>query len=277
MFFRPLGVGLAVALAGALPASAIELQPHRAVYSMMLAGPPAVGGPQAVRGVMLYQMNDGCEAWKIDTKVLLRTVYGGEDEVENVRTMTTWEAKDGLGFRYRMEETHAGQEAEQIAGVAVLDAPGGAGVAEYTQPQSARVELPKGALFPTKHLEQLIQRSMAGPGSFSKVVFDGATTDEPYDVSALIGAAPELALGAGVTTKMGLRPRWLAHFAYFQSSKKTETPDFELSVVYRDDGIVEDIRQDYGDHVIDARLQQVDLLPKAVCNGAPAPAPKQPE
>ena len=274
MFFRPGLIVLAAALAFASKADAVELQPHRAVYSMGLVGTPAVGGPQAVRGVMLYEMNDTCDGWKIDTKVMLRTMYGGEEEVENVRNMTTWEAKDGLGFRYRMQETHGGgQEAELIAGVAVLDEPGGPGVAEYSEPQDARVELPRGSLFPTAHLVQLIQRSIAGPGSFAKVVFDGSTTEEPYDVSALIVPAPDLQLSQDVVSHMGLRSRWLAHFAYFPTAKRSETPEFELSVVYRDDGIVEDIRQDYGDHVVDARLRQIDFLPKASCDGAPPPAP----
>ena len=78
------------------------LKPHRAVYAMGLAGTTGVGGPTQVRGVMYYEMTETCDAWKIDTKVLLRTVYaGGEEEVENLRKMTTWESKDGLGFRFR--------------------------------------------------------------------------------------------------------------------------------------------------------------------------------
>lgn len=255
------------------------LKPHRAVYAMSLAGSSGVGGPSQVRGVMYYEMVESCEAWKIDTKVLLRSVYGGDDEVENLRKIQTWEAKDGLGFRFRLDETAQGQPEQQLRGVAVIDGAALAGVAEFSAPQSTQSDLPKGATFPTRHMAELIRRSAAGDAHFTRVVFDGASLDDPYEVSALIGEAPASVLSSEVQATLGEGARWKARLAYFPVSKNAETPEFELSVLYRDDGIVENMRQDYEDHSLDARLRQIEFLPRPVCeatanpNLEPAPQP----
>ena len=252
------------------------LKPHRAVYAMGLAGSTGVGGPSQVRGVMYYEMVDTCDAWKIDTKVLMRTVYAGsEEEVENLRKMTTWEAKDGLGFRFRVEETTQGQADEKLRGVAVIDKAGAPGVAEFSEPQTVQSDLPKGSMFPTHHMAELIRRSAEGNGHFGTVVFDGSSLDDPYEISALIGEAPASNLPDEVKQTLGQGARWKARLAYFPVSKRAETPEFEMSVLYRDDGIVESVRQDYDDHSIEARLRHIEILPRAVCE-APA-APSSPE
>ncbi len=257
-----------------LPAAADDtgtgrLKPHRAVYAMNLAGSSGVGGPSQVRGVMFYEMVETCEAWKIDTKVLLRSVYGGDEEIENLRKIQTWEAKDGLGFRFRLDESAQGQVEQQLRGVAVIDGPNLAGVAEFSAPQSTQSDLPKGATFPTRHMAELIRRSTAGDTHFTRVVFDGASLDDPYEVSALIGDAPASVLAPEIQATLGEGARWKARLAYFPVSKSAETPEFELSVLYRDDGIVENIRQDYDDHSLDARLRQIEFLSRPFCE-APA-------
>lgn len=284
MVATALTVGLGIGTpAAAEHSDAARLKPHRAVYAMSLAGSSGVGGPSQVRGVMYYEMVETCEAWKIDTKVLLRSVYGGEDEVENLRKIQTWEAKDGLGFRFRLDETAQGQPEQQLRGVAVIDGSELAGVAEFSAPQSTQSDLPKGATFPTRHMAELIRRSAAGDTHFTRVVFDGASLDDPYEVSALIGEAPASVMSSDVQATLGEGARWKVRLAYFPVSKSAETPEFELSVLFRDDGIVENMRQDYDDHSLDARLRQIEFLPRPVCEVAanpnlePAPPPADDE
>ena len=264
-----LAVLAAPAAAPSHAADAPVQQPHRAVYSMALANASGVGGPAQVRGAMVYEVLDGCDAWRVDTKVMMLTAYG-EEEVESVRLMSSWEAKDGLSFRFKVDEKTGGKPGESLRGVAVLDGPGLPGVAEFTRPQPQKVELPKGTAFPTTHMIEMIQRAQAGERHFGKVVFDGSTLEDPYVVSAVIGPAPASKLAPEVAAALrkadgGEHPRWEGRLAYFSVQKKTETPDFELTVVFRDDGVIEAIRQDYEDHSVDSRLRQVELLPLAVC------------
>lgn len=260
--------------AGAADVIVVSLKPHRAVYAMGLANSTGTGGPIDVRGVMYYEMTESCEAWKIDTRVLMRSNYSNaEEEIENLRKMTTWEAKDGLGFRFRLDETTQGQPSDKLRGVAVIDAAGAPGVAEFTEPRNGQSELPKGSMFPTHHMIELIKRSASGATHYATVVFDGASVDDPYEVSALIGEAPDSNLSDAVKKTLGEGVRWKARLAYFPVAKRAETPEYELSVLYRDDGIVENVRQDYDDHSIEARLRQIEILPGPVCEGPLAPMP----
>jgi len=266
----PLVAAPLVANGAEVGAPEVAQQPHRALYAMGLAGTSGVGGPSQIRGVMSYEVTETCEAWKTDTKVLIRSVYG-EDEVETVRKMSSWESKDGLGFRFRVDETQGGKPSEAIRGVAVLDGEGQAGIAEYTQPRTAKAPLPRGTVFPTAHMTQMIRRSIDASGHFGKVVFDGSSTDDPFVVSAIIGPASESKLPQEAQAVLGSRPRWEARLAYFPVAKKSETPEFELTVTYRNDGIVETIRQEYEDHAIESRLRQIELLARPTCFVPDAP------
>lgn len=251
----------------------VGLKPHRAVYAMGLTGPTGMSGPSAARGVMYYEMVDTCDAWKVDTKVLMRTTYSGADEeIENYRRVTTWEGKDGLGFRFRLDEKTQGQTSDRLRGVAVIDSAGATGIAEFSEPENTQADLPKGAMFPAQHMAELIKRSRAGNPHYSAIVFDGASLDDPYEISALIGAAPAQSLPDEIKATLGEGARWKARLAYFPVAKKAETPEYELSATYRDDGIIENLRQDYDDHSIEARLRQIEILPNAVCE-ANAPVP----
>ncbi len=72
---------------------------------------------------------------------------------------------------------------------------------------------------------------------------------------------------------LGEAGRWKARLAYFPVAKKAETPEYELSVLYRADGIVEIVRQDYDDHSIEARLRQIEILPQPSCEIPALPSP----
>jgi hypothetical protein len=260
-------ISLIVMFVTAVPAEAQgrgKLTPHRAVYGMFLAGTSSAQAPSAIRGVMSYAFRDKCDGWQTDTKVLLRTTHGSGPEVKNVRILKTWEAKDGRGYRFGFTETHGGRERARIKGVAVLDENGG--VAEYTKPVPRRITLPPGTLFPARHIAALIKRAEAGGGHFGKVVFDGTADNEPYHVSAVIGAPEKLEARRPYLKKI-LRgaKSWKARLAYFPVAAAANTPEFALNIFYREDGIIERMLQDYGDHVVEARLNQIEMLPKDAC------------
>jgi hypothetical protein len=122
-------------------------------------------------------------------------------------------------------------------------------------------------------MAEIIRRSLAGNTHFNAVVFDGASADDPYEISALIGEAPASNLPDDVKKVLGDSPRWKARLAYFPLAKRAETPEYELSVLYREDGIVESVRQDYEDHSIEARLRQIEILPHASCEAPAEPMP----
>ncbi len=257
----------AVAWGGAeYSALAADLVPHRAIYSMTLGSVGGSRGPTSIRGVMSYEFQSRCDAWTVETTIFLKIRFGGLKEVESVRKIITWEGKDGLTFRFRSSETHGGETVDEIKGVAALDGIGQAGVVEYVKPKSFKVNLPKGTLFPTGHIKTIISTSMSGGNFVGRHLFDGASLDGPYMVSAFIKKRANQKSPANPATRerQDLAP-WSARLAYFQADSRDQTPEFEMGVRYRENGIVEELIQDFGAYTIVAQLDQLELIPSKRC------------
>jgi hypothetical protein len=251
----------AVGFAGSAVAG--SMVPHRALYSMHLKSSSVMGALSGVRGAMTFELHDRCQGWEIESKVYLRLAYQGRDEVESVRTYRTWESKDGLDYRFRVHESQGEEGANEIVGVAVLDGKDQAGVAEYTEPSAFRVALPAGTVFPTRHAAMLISEAEAGKRHLGKVVFDGSTLENPYEISAVIGR--QTLTTAGMAERLNLTKvrEWTTRMAYFPLQSGEQTPDFELGVKFREDGIVSNLVQDFGDYALEATLDRIELLPAA--------------
>ena len=246
---------LAMCLSWGLPgggeALAGGLVDHRATYAMKMVRSSGQGGMSGARGAMVYEFRDTCDGWQVDTKVYLRLRSGRGPEMETVRLVSSWEAKDGSGFRFRVTEKTGGEVSEEIRGVAVTGEDGG--IAEYTRPKSFTVKLPRDTVFPTAHLRSLIKTGSDGGKHLSRVVFDGGTLENPYVVGAQVrprGAAPNA---------------WRARMAYFPFNSRAQTPEFELGVDYGDDGVVQSVLQDFGDYQIEARITRLEKLDAPIC------------
>ncbi len=258
----------AVALGGdASSTPTVDLVPHRAIYSMTLGSTArSSGGPASIRGVMSYEFQNRCDSWTVDSTVLLKMKFGGPREIESVRKIITWEGKNGLGFRFRSIETHGGENVEELKGVATLDGIGQAGIVEYVKPRRFKANLPKGTLFPTSHIKTVISTSVLGGNFVGRHLFDGASLDGPYMVSAFIAKKAKQKSPAHPTKgELQDLATWDARLAYFRANLPDQTPEFEMGVRYRENGIVEELIQDYGAYTIIARLGQLELIPSEKC------------
>ena len=245
------------------PTTVAVTSKHRALYAMKLKSTSMTGALSDVRGAMSFEMQDRCQGWEIESKVYLRLAYQDRDEVESMRTYHTWESKDGLDYRFKVHESQPGESDNEIEGVAILDGRGEAGVAEYTKPKPLRVNLPAGTLFPTAHAALLVAEAEQGKHHVGKVVFDGSTLDNPFEISAVI--SNQMKTAAGMAERLHLKQvrEWSARMAYFPLLSKVQTPDFELGVRLREDGIVSKLIQDFGDYSIEADLDHIEILPAA--------------
>ena len=79
------------------------LIPHHALYTMNLVKSYGNGGLRNARGVMTYEFRDQCDGWSVESKVYLRLQYGNLPEVENIRSMATWESKGWFNFSFSLE------------------------------------------------------------------------------------------------------------------------------------------------------------------------------
>ena len=110
MIVRPchlLAVVAAVWVAAAPGASAVEIAPHRALYSLTLASSKSSSGVVGASGAMVYEWGETCDGWTVQQRFRLRLQYAEQDGVEVSSNLVTWELKDGL--RYRFNERRLAQ------------------------------------------------------------------------------------------------------------------------------------------------------------------------
>ncbi len=255
-----------------------DLVPHRVLYKMSLDSSKD-GGLSGAKGAMLYRFADACDGWTVETNIYLKLQYDDGRDVKIAWSYASMEAKDGLSYRFRMTHKRNGQVIEALKGSAVLQSPGGAGTATFDQKAApdadkkpGTVTLPKGTMFPTRHLLGLVRAGRIGPRFRADTVFDGASLDNPYKVSATIGRPKAAGKDEGKTLKSLFKTAglddstaWPVRLAFFPIRSRKPTPEFELGVHYRADGIAEKIIQDYGDFSIRMVPAEVERLQRPEC------------
>jgi EipB-like len=256
---------LAAAAAFPLRASAAEIAPHRALYSMTLGSTRNDTDVVDARGAMIYQWGETCTGWTIEQRYRLKLRYSGSSDADIASRFVTWEAKDGLRYRFNEKETRNGSVSEEVEGEAELDGPGKGGVARFAKPRPATLKLAPGVLFPSAHTIVLIDQARAGATFFSRQVFDGSAEENAVQVSAFIASRRAAEPAAAKQSLLLERPGWRVRLAFFPADVKADEPDYELSMVLLDNGVSHDMVIDYGDYTIRARLDDIEALAKPRC------------
>src|SRR5687768_15224453 len=92
------------ALAGvalfSLPAAALDVAPHRAIYDLSLLRAAKSSGVVEAKGQMLVEWGDTCDGWTLEQRYRLSLIDTESDESLVVVTSSSWESKDGLGYRF---------------------------------------------------------------------------------------------------------------------------------------------------------------------------------
>jgi hypothetical protein len=266
--YRPLGLALLL-LAMAVPATrAADIAPHRALYSLTLSSAKSGSGVLGASGAMYYEWGETCDGWTVEQRFRLRVNYAEAGATELSSTLVTWEAKDGLRYRFNERRLRNGSLDEELHGEAHLDGPGKGGAAEFTKPETATITLAPGVIFPSAHTILLIDRAKAEEQFIARYVFDGSSVENATQITAVIG--PSLAPSAepgdkAVKSPLLKRPSWRVRLAFFPPESSSETPDYELGMRLLDNGVSQAMDLDYGDYVIRATLDELEGLSKPSC------------
>jgi hypothetical protein len=256
----------AAILAAAIPtAQGAEIMPHRALYSMQLGKARGGSGVIEAHGAMEYEWGETCDGWTVEQRYRLRMRYAESPDVEIRSNLVTWEAKDGQRYRFNDKEMRNGKVTQDIRGTAQLDGPGRGGIAFFSEPQPHQRKLPPGVLFPSAHTILLIDAARRGAHFVVRQVFDGSVDEGATEVSAVIG--PKLAADPAFAKLSPLlrRPGWNFRLAFFPTDGNAEEPDYELGMKLLDNGVSEAMVIDYGEYAIDAKLDDIEPLPKPHC------------
>ncbi len=236
------------------------LQPHLASYSMNMVsarnGSP-VGGAS---GKMIFRFEDVCDAYTIEQKVNLNLFYAEGETIAIDSSSSSWESKNGDQYKFNTRRQSNGGESEIFRGNASIDNSQN-GTAHYVLPETKAVSLIAGTMFPTKHTMQMLEDAKRGKKLFVATVFDGGDETGQNEISTFIGPAQAIADTSPWSVLKG-KKIWPVRMAFFPNDSKAEEPDYEMSMQLAENGIAESLTLDYGDFVVAATLEKLELLPE---------------
>ena len=84
-------------------AAGANVQPHSAVYAMVLDRSKAHRGLADARGRIDFKWVEGCDGWTVEQRTLLVMTDTQGTDFSDSWALTAWESKDGLSYRFSVE------------------------------------------------------------------------------------------------------------------------------------------------------------------------------
>jgi len=257
---------LGAALVAVPSAFAADIAPHRATYTLSLGGAKSSTGVVDIQGAMYIEWQEVCDGWTINQRMRFAMTDSDGDRTDNDINFSSWEAKDGLSYRFTLRSLRDGEVDETLRGRAYLDGKGKGGKAIFAEPDGLQIDLPPGTLFPTEHTLVLIRLAEKGEQQVARMVFDGATRDGALEVNAILGAKTrEAGADPKIAAGVGARPAWHVRMAFFKNDDRTGEPEYETGLRLQDNGVGRDYTFEYPEFAIKSRLDLLEPLPKPKC------------
>jgi hypothetical protein len=231
---------------------------HRAFYTMTLNSSRG-GDVVAASGTMGYEVIDACDGWAVRQRLSMTLTNSDGQDIKMVSDYATWEAKDGLKFRFHMKQTTDTAVTSQTDGDAKLERTGGPGEAHYTVPEDTTKPLPPGTLFPMAHTSAILAGAQSGKKFLALPLFDGTDDSGAEDSSVVIldWKKPE----ASTFPLLSSLPSTRVRLAFFDRSSKSEVPTYQVGMRYWENGAADDLQMDFGDFVMNAKLTELTPMP----------------
>lgn len=254
----------ALVLAPVAAAASPELAPHSAGYVLELEEARPGAGVADVEGAMYFELEEACEGWSVrqEFRMVVTTEQG--DSIPSQTVYTSYESKDGREFHFESITSNAGEVTEEIKGVAHLAGDKEGGTVDLTKPEPGEVALVPGTVFPTRHIEMLIEQAEDGAKFFGRPMFDGGDAAGAHQVSAAIGQRATLP-AAEADSPLLQGPYWPVTMAFFGPDQTGEEPEFEVSGQVHANGIATEMSIDYGEFVVRGALTEITALDKPSC------------
>jgi hypothetical protein len=232
---------------------------HRALYTLTLATAKSHDVVGA-RGTMGYEVTDACDGWAVRQRLRMTITNADGQDIEMASDYTTWESKDGLKFRYHMRQTTDTAVTSQTDGEALLQKTGSTGEARYTTPRESTIVLPAGTVFPMAHTAAIIAAARDKKHFLSLPLFDGTDENGAEDsfIVILDWKPPAQAKWPALSSLSSTR----VHLSFFDRKPSTMAPTYEVGMRYWENGVADDMKMDFGDFVMSAKMKDFAPQPR---------------
>jgi hypothetical protein len=256
----------AIALLGTASSALAQaaLQPHVAAYRLGLDNRHGPGALTDVRGGLVIEWRLECDGWLSRQRLGFDAATDAGGSINHDVRFASWEAVDGSRLRYVVRSFEDDRLQEEYRGIAELE-PDDGGVADFTDPRETEVELPPGTVFPTEHLQRVLEAADAGARFVSHEVFDGFGFDSLTQVTSVIGMPRPLEPVPGIAPEAASKSAWPVNMAYYNIEQGEDGPEFEATFMLDDKGVLYEVGLDYGDFRLEATLEKLELLERPNC------------
>ena len=251
-----------------------QIIPHRALYDIRMTEKHSGAEIVNVSGQMMFEWHKSCEAWNTTHRFSLVYEYADNPSVKVTSDFSTFETLDGRSLDFSARRRRNGELFEDIRGHAENDrgAPGKKDKVIYTKPDTLKMDLPKGTLFPMSHTLELLRQIKAGKKFFNAVIFDGSDEEGPVEVNAVIGnevnALAEIDgkdLNKNIDTNLLNNKSWSVHMAFFPLDEDGAEAEYEITARLHENGIISDMDVDYKTFSVSQKLTALEPLENEDC------------
>ena len=269
------GAGLAMALLATFTtAPALAGMPHAshtAFYELSIGRVDAKSNIVDARGRMVAEWRLTCEGWTTNQRLIVSMAPGEGEPIASEVTMTSFESLDGKAYSFDSETKVGDETIELVRGKAKRPGPGQPGLARYSEPRGLVLELPGNTVFPFEHTIEVLKAAERGERRAFSYYFDGSQPDiAPMAANSLIlGKSRQAREGAQNTFgKLSDAKWWSVRLAMFDgqaAGSGNEAPEFEMTQLLQENGVVRRFEFDYGDFTLVAALVKIEEIARPKC------------
>ncbi|MCD8570966.1 MAG: cell envelope integrity EipB family protein [Alphaproteobacteria bacterium] len=240
------------------PAIQDGLTPHKALYKIGLVSTKSGSQILNIDGQMYYQWQPGCDGWTSDNRFKILYEYADSEPMAVESDFSTFETYDGKSLSFTSQRKRDGEVFEEMRGQALLDKEDGSGAADFSIPEGLSFALSSGTLFPMQHTRAVLKEMKAGKKFYSSTIFDGSDEEGPVEVNAFIGKKIDGADGftqsddLDISLLQGNANK--VRLAFFPLSNPESTADYEMDVVFHENGIISHMEIHYEDFSLSQQL-----------------------
>jgi len=239
------------------------IAPHKALYDIKLVGTKSGSQIVNVTGQMFYEWRPTCDAWTSDHRFNLLYEYSEAPAVQIASDFSTFESFDGTSLDFTSQRKRDGELFEEIRGRASFDE-NRKGEAIYTKPKGLEYDLPEGSFFPIAHTAAVLEKIRQGKKFFNATIFDGSDEEGPLEVNAFIGkpvdAKSRLSNTESVDMSLLEPPAHDIRLAFFPLNEESATSEYEMNLVFHENGVISDMFIEYEDFSITQKLVALEKL-----------------
>jgi hypothetical protein len=250
---------------------ALPLASHRAAYDISLvdSSSPAATSAQApisATGLIAYEFRgSACEGYTSNFRQMTEMERSEGDPLSMQVNAMSFEEADGKSMRFQIDSQGL-QETQPVAGTAMRGADDDLRV-QLTKPQPKSLDFGHDVLFPTQHIERLIDAAKRGGGAVQARVYDGSDTGAKIFATLSVIGKEETKPGEDAETAaaLGAIRRWPVVISYFDEAATDSAPEYTLSFDLYENGVSGSLKLDYGAFALHARLRKLEILPASAC------------